>query len=202
LLQLRSIDSPARSFTYSKPYSCDLQNDATVTEIILSKSSFLDAVQTALAAPNSITNDTQFLSSMNIAYDSFRTKDGTAVNSFGSTKWFCSGKVHEAHSFGQNRGFVDRLYIFGEEADVSMGHGRFFALHEKTLYLISGGGEGDVSAVEVQGGMDGLPHDALENMALIDTGEEGHVILMTSPDYGTKALKMYVGRKGELLVLF
>lgn len=87
------------------------------------------------------------------------------------------------------------MYIFGEEAPVEWGHGRFFALHDTTLHLISGAGSGD--ATSWQGGMNGLPEDALENMAMVDTGETEHVVLVCSPDYGSKTLKIYVGRKGE-----
>lgn len=139
---------------------------------------------------------------MDLAYDSFRLKDGSIANvkDFGVFKWFCSGTVHKAHTFGCNSGFVDEMYIFGEEAPADWGHGRFFALHDKTLHLISGSGSGN--AVELQGGINGLPEDALENVAMVDTGETGHVVLVCSPDYGTKTLKLYVGRKGDYTVGF
>jgi hypothetical protein len=135
---------------------------------------------------------------MSIAYDSYRLKDGSIAtqkdfkNPF---QWFCSGSLHKPNKFGCNTGFVDQLYIFGEEAPAEWGNGRFFALHESTLHLISGVGSGD--ATSRQGGMNGLPADALENVAMVDTGESGHVVLVCSPDYGSKALKMYVGIKGE-----
>jgi hypothetical protein len=135
---------------------------------------------------------------MSLAYNSYRLKDGSIAsqNDFSSFMWFCSGHVHEANTFGSNRGFVDRLYIFGEEASAKeYGKGRFFALHESTLHLISGVGSGN--AVSRQGGMNGLPEDALENAAMVDTGETGHVVLVLSPDYGTRTLKIYVGIKGE-----
>lgn len=134
---------------------------------------------------------------MSLAYDSFRLKDGstTTEKDFTSFQWFCSGSIHKPNKFGNNTGFADQLYIFGEEAPVEWGHGRFFALHDTTLHLISGVGSGD--AVSVQGGMNGLPEDALENMAMVDTGETEHVVLVCSPDYGSKALKIYVGKKGE-----
>ena len=102
--------------------------------------------------------------------------------------------MHEAYTFGTNRGFVDRLYIFGEEAPASEGYGRIFALHGTTLNIITGSGSCD--AVQIQGGINGLPVDALENVAMIDTGETQHVIMILSPDYGSKSLRMYVGRKG------
>ena len=109
--------------------------------------------------------------------------------------WFCSGHVHKSHTFGANTGFFDPMYIFGEEAPADWGHGRMFALHDTTLHLISGEIKGN--AMDIQGGfVNGLPHDALENMAMVDSGENEHVILVCSPDYGTMALKVYVGRKG------
>lgn len=137
---------------------------------------------------------------MGLAYDSFRLKDGTVAKEkdFSSFQWFCSGTVHKAHTFGYRRGFEDQMYIFGEEAPAEWGHGRFFALHDRTLHLISGSGTGN--AVELQGGINGLPEDALENVAMIDTKESDHVILVCSPDYGTKALRLYVGRKGEFMM--
>lgn len=171
-----------------------------MSELIISKSSFLSAIQKTIAGAGGV--DFDFVNSMNIAYDSFRTKDGTTVNSFGgaSFKWFCSGKVHKANTFGTNRGFVDQIYIFGEEAPASGGHGRFFALHERTLHMISGVGSGD--ATQYQGGINGLPADALENMAMIDTGESNHVALMSSPDYGSQTLKLYVGKKGKCIKVY
>lgn len=178
----------------SKPYDCDTKSDSSVTDLIISKTSFLDAVRNTITTGT--TQGVQFVNSMGLAYDAFRTKDGTSVNKFGGSafKWFCSGKVHKANTFGTNKGFVDQMYIFGEEASAPS-WGRFFALHEKTLHMISGSGNGDATAI--QGGINGLPADALENMAMIDTGETNHVALVCSPDYGSQTLKLYVGKKGK-----
>lgn len=177
----------------SKPYACDIRNDASVTSLIISKPAFLQAIQNKLATGS--TKQIQFITSMSIAYNSYRLKDGSSTSWFGRPfKHFCSGHVHEAYTFGTNRGFVDRLYIFGEEAPASEGYGRIFALHDTTLNIITGSGSCD--AVQIQGGINGLPVDALENVAMIDTGETQHVIMILSPDYGSKSLRMYVGRKG------
>eukprot|EP00804_Cyclotella_cryptica_P000220 CCRYP_016193-RA/>CCRYP_016193-RA protein AED:0.08 eAED:0.08 QI:176/1/1/1/0.93/0.81/16/2046/995 len=179
---------------HEAPYDCDTKNNAAVSELILSKDAFLAAIRNIINTGS--TQGVNFVTSVGLAYNSYRTKDGTLVNKFAGNafKWFCSGKVHKPAVFGSGTGFVDQLYIFGEEADASGGWGRFFALHQNTLHMISGAGSGD--ATQLQGGINGLPADALENMAMIDTGETGHVALLCSPDYGTQALKLYVGKKG------
>jgi hypothetical protein len=178
-----------------QPYGCDTQSNAAVSQLILSKAAFLSAIRNIITTGS--TQGVNFVTSIGLAYNSYRTKDGTLVNNFGGNafKWFCSGKVHKPEAFGPGTGFVDQLYIFGEEAAASGGWGRFFALHQNTLNMISGAGSGD--ATQLQGGINGLPPDALENMAMIQTGETGHVALLCSPDYGTQALKLYVGKKGE-----
>lgn len=178
-----------------QPYDCDTKSNAAVSELILSKAAFLSAIRNIITTGS--TQGVNFVTSIGLAYNSYRTKDGTLVNNFGGNafKWFCSGKVHKPEAFGPRTGFVDQLYIFGEEADATGGWGRFFALHQNTLNMISGAGSGD--ATQLQGGINGLPPDALENMAMIQTGETAHVALLCSPDYGTQALKLYVGKKGE-----
>ena len=73
-------------------------------------------------------------------------------------------------------------------------NGRFFAISDKTMHMITGAGTGDASAL--QGGTNGLGLDALENAAQIDTNETKHVALLLSPDYGEQRLRLYIGRKG------
>ena len=73
-------------------------------------------------------------------------------------------------------------------------HGRFFAIAGKTMYMITGDGPGDATAL--QGGINGIERDALENAALVDTGETEHVALLFSPDYGQQRLRLYIGKKG------
>lgn len=51
--------------------------------------------------------------------------------------------------------------------------------------MITGSGTGN--AATLQGGINGIPPDSLENAAQIDTGETGHIALLFSPDYGTQA---------------
>ncbi|KAL3823657.1 hypothetical protein ACHAXA_009762 [Cyclostephanos tholiformis] len=106
------------------------------------------------------------------------------------------GHVHHPNEFGlgHNRGFVDTFYIFGEEEDYSYGNGRFFAISDKTIHIITGIGTGNESLL--QGGTNGLGRDALENAAQVDMGETKHVALFLSPDYGQQILRLYIGQKG------
>ncbi len=177
---------------HESPYSCESAR-ASVSEVIVDRDLLRQAIQNSILSPSSVgdTGGVEFIKSMGKAYNSYRGKDGKpgTINE-GTFTYFCSGQVHEANTFGPNIGFVDRLYIFGEEVN----NGRIFAIHEKTLYQISGQGTGDATAI--QGGNNGMGFDSLENAALISTGEEDHVAIMTSPDYGTQALRLYVGIKG------
>jgi hypothetical protein len=103
---------------------------------------------------------------------------------------FCSGVVAPPLAFGGNRSFVDEIYMFGEEDDLQ-GNGRLFVLDTKSrdLYQLS----------EVMRNATGAPlpmRDAYENVAVIDTKEDGHVALLISCDMGSKTLQLYVGVKG------
>jgi hypothetical protein len=107
-------------------------------------------------------------------------------------EWFCSGQVIDANTYGSNIGFVDRQYIFREEVDND--HRRIFAIHENTLHFVTGSGSGDASSL--QGGINGVGYDSLKNAALVSTGEQDHVALFLSPDFGSETLRMYIGKKG------
>ncbi len=177
---------------HESPYSCESAR-ASVSEVIVDRDLLRRAIENAILSPSSVgdTGGVEFIKSMGKAYNSYRNKDGNpgTINE-GTFTYFCSGQVHEANTFGPNIGFVDRLYIFGEEID----NGKMFTIHEKTLYQITGAGVGDASLL--QGGINGMGFDSLENVALISTGEEDHVVMMMSPDYGSTALRLYVGIKG------
>jgi hypothetical protein len=181
-----------------QPYDCDTITDSSVSEIIISKANLKSAINNVLTTGT--TGGISFINSIGLAYDNFRDKNGNVVSGFGGKafKWFCSGQVHEADTFGSGYGFVDRMYIFGEEADASAGYGRFFAIANKTMHMITGEGSGD--ATSIQGGRNGIEPDALENVAMVHTGEKDHVALMFSPDYGEKKLRMYIGKKGKRYV--
>ena len=102
---------------------------------------------------------------------------------------FCSGQAYAPDTFGSDRGFVDHLYITGEEID----GGRLFALDaaSRDFYQLS-----DVVG-DAPGGLGGIRTDSWENAALIDTGETNYVALLLSPDGGTSTLQLYVGEKGK-----
>ena len=115
------------------------------------------------------------------------TETSSASNT--SFERFCSGQAFAPDSFGADRGFVDHVYLTGEE----VGGGRLFALDllARDLYQLSG----VVGAAP--GGLGGIATDSWENAALIDTGETEHVALLLSPDGGTSTLQLYVGHKGK-----
>jgi hypothetical protein len=93
------------------------------------------------------------------------------------------------NSFGIGRGFVDDIYITGEEG----GTNRLFAIDSvnRDLYQLSGVTGGG------PGGLPGMPFDSYENAALLDTGETNHVAVLLSPDGGTQIMKLFVGEKGK-----
>ena len=71
--------------------------------------------------------------------------------------------------------------------------GRLFALDllNRDLYQVSG------VAGATSGGISGMPADAWENAALLDTGESNHVAILLSPDGGSQNMQLYVGEKGK-----
>lgn len=101
---------------------------------------------------------------------------------------FCSGQAYEPNTFGVDRGFVDHLYITGEEVD----DGRLFALDlvERDIYQLSGAVGSMPNA-----GNGGMPFDAWENAALVDTRETDHIALLLSPDEGSEDMQLYIGHK-------
>ena len=173
--------------------SCD-SNAASISEVIIDTPQLHQAINNAIGDSNGLTGGVPFIKSIGRAYNRYRTKDGTEVASFGGRDFerFCSGQVFEANTYGFNIGFVDRLYIFGEE--VNNNEGRIFAIHENTLHFVTGSGSGDASSL--QGGINGVGYDSLENAALVSTGEQDHVALFLSPDFGSETLRMYIGKKG------
>ncbi len=93
---------------------------------------------------------------------------------------FCSGTSYPENSFGDNLGFVDNLYLTGEEVS----SGKLYALQQdtRTLWEIPDAGS-----------------SPWENTALIDTGNTTHVALLLFADEGNspgEPLRLYVGEKG------
>ncbi len=91
----------------------------------------------------------------------------------------CSGTSYMPDSFGEDRGFVDQMYITGEEVFNSTG--RFYAVDPKTQTLWE--------APDLGGG-------SWENAALVDTGNTTHTALFLSEDNSGSRLQLYIGEKG------
>jgi hypothetical protein len=116
----------------------------------------------------------------------------TAVGTYGVTNFqrFCSGTSYLPNEFGPGRGFVDPLYLTGEETFTS--GGEFFALDPTTRTLWEVPDVGTAS---------------WENAALVDTGNTTHVALMMNADNNSPGspIRLYVGQKnidanGDLLI--
>lgn len=107
----------------------------------------------------------------------------TGVRDYGVTFFdrFCSGTSHAADTFGANRGFVNEMYLTGEEVS----GGKFYALDPTTSTLWEA---------------PDLGLGSWENAALVDTGNTTHVALLLSSDVGSgngDFLQLYVGEKGS-----
>jgi|GEM_PF-3807753 len=168
-------------------------SDATISEVNLNLSNF----QTALA--NTIntgsTGGGSFVISAQQAYDRWSNNGGisfTNTTSVANTSFrqFCSGQSYVPNTFGAGRGFVDDVYITGEETT----NGRLFALDldNRDFYQLSG-----ATGSAGGGGIGGMPADAWENAALIDTGETDHIALLLSPDGGSEDMQIFIGEKGK-----
>ena len=169
-------------------------SQSSISEVNLDKAKLLEVISKTIASQS--ISGIEFVTDARIAYDQWSPNGG--VNWRGnvepaSTRFcrFCSSQEFAPHTFGNNRGFVDQLYITGEECP----NGRLFALDSSTreMYQLSDvvGGSG--------AGNGGIPRDPWENVALIDTGETKHVALLLSSDGDNqpKSLKLYVGKKGK-----
>jgi hypothetical protein len=166
-------------------------SDATISEVDLDLAKLQTAIDNTINAGN--TGPVAFVKSARQAYQRWTSDGGsswtyTSDPSNTSFSRFCSGQSYLPDTFGNDRGFVDAIFMTGEE----VGGGRLVAidLANRDLYQISG------VAGDAGGGIGGMPFDSWENAALIDTGETGHVAILLSPDGGTRNLTMYVGEKG------
>ncbi len=119
-----------------------------------------------------------------LAYDEVRSVDPTFAK--GGFTRFCSANLSEPFQFGNGRGFVDRLYLAGEEG----GPGRFFALDTANtdLHHVPAFGRG-----------------GWESAVAVDTGSANTVAVMLFDDTSGTAnyLYLWVGTKnpgsGDLL---
>jgi hypothetical protein len=167
-------------------------SDAAVSEVNLSLGNFRTAIRNVINT--GVTGGVTFVNSARIGYDQWSANGGssfTATPDLTATAFsrFCSGQLHEADTFGAGRGFVDNIYITGEE----VAGGRLFGLDaaNRNWYQLSG------VAGNAGGGLAGMPFDAWENAALVDTGDNTHVALLLSPDGGSQIMQLYIGDKGK-----
>ena len=173
----------------------ELSDVGTISEVNLNLANFKTSVDNMVTSGS--TGGGSFVNSAQQAYDRWSDDGGlswidTTDTSNTSFDRFCSGQSYKANTFGANRGFVDSMYITGEEFG-STGNDRLFAIDLATrdMYQLSG-----VSG-SAAGGIGGMPFDSWENAALLDTGETNHVALLLSPDGGTSTMQIYIGEKGK-----
>ncbi len=166
--------------------------DAAISEVNLNLADFKTAIGNTISGGT--TGGVTFVNSARQAYDRWSDNAGTGWTNTSNTSntdfyRFCSGQSYGANTFGLGRGFVDDLYITGEEG----GTNRLFGLDlaNRDFYQLSG-----VSG-SAAGGIGGMPYDAWENAALLDTGETNHVALLLSPDGGSRNMQIYIGQKGK-----
>ena len=168
------------------------EGDASVSEVDVD----LESLKTAIA--NMIeTGDTGGVSFVRAARQAYGRWSGNGGLSFTNTTSvsntsfarFCSSQAYAPDTFGPDRGFVDQLYITGEE----VGGGDLFVLDSlsRNFYELSG------VTGSASGGIGGMSADSWENNALLDTGETEHIALMLAPDGGSSRMKLYIGEKGQ-----
>lgn len=167
--------------------------NATVSEVLLDLPSLQKAIANVLASGE--TGGVGFVTSARQAYGRWTPDGGATWNptegpSETDFSRFCSSQSYAPNTFGIDRGFVDDLYITGEE----VGGGRLFVLDitNRDFYQLSG-----YTGSAAGAGIGGMPFDAWENAALIDTGETAYIALLLSPDGGSQELKLFIGEKGK-----
>lgn len=166
--------------------------DASVSEVDLDLGNLQAAIASMISTGS--TGGFNFVLAARQAYGRVSYNGGgswTSTSNTGNTSFyrFCSSQAYAPDTFGQDRGFVDHIYITGEETS----GGALFALDSiaRDFYQLSG------VTGSAPGGIGGMPFDAWENAALLDTGETDHVALLLSPDGGTQRLMLYIGEKGK-----
>ena len=166
--------------------------DATISEVDLNLAQFQTAIRNMIGS--GATGGVSFVESARQAYGRWTADGGshwTDTVDISTTSFyrFCSSQSYRLDTFGPGRGFVDNIYITGEEGSPN----RLFALDltNHDFYQLSG------VTGSANGGIGGIPYDPYENAALLDTGETNHVALMISPDGGSQRMQLYVGEKGK-----
>jgi hypothetical protein len=167
--------------------------DTLISEVDLDLAGLQAAISNMISGGT--TGGVPFVVSARQAYDRWSDDGGstftpTSDTSNTSFNRFCSGQAYAPNTFGINRGFIDEIYITGEEFAAPF---RLFAIDSanRDLYQLSG------TAGSAPGGIGGIPFDSYENVALMDTGETEHVAVLLSPDGGTQTMRLYIGEKGK-----
>jgi hypothetical protein len=171
------------------------KGDASISEVDIDVGILKEAIINVIGSDE--TQGVSFVVAARQAYDHWSRDGGSTwidTSSTAETKFYdlCSGQSYEPNTFGSGRGFVDHLYITGEE----VAGGRLFALDlaNRDLYQLSGvagSASGDI------GGWGGMPYDSWENAALVDTREANYIALLLAPDGGTELMQIYIGEKGK-----
>ncbi len=116
-----------------------------------------------------------------IAYSSIVDANGNRVTNSaqinGGFSRFCSGSFEAANKFGKERGFVDSIYLTGEETT----NGLIYALDTKTDTLIA---------------LAGLGKAGWETAIQVDTGSRNTVGLLLMDD-NTAPIYLWVGEKSD-----
>jgi hypothetical protein len=168
--------------------------DAAVSEVNLNLASFQTAIRNVITSGT--TGGVTFVTSAQQGYDRWSNDGGnswtptTDVSNTAFTR-FCSSQSFLPNTFGTNRGFVDHIYINGEETFDTTGRVLAIDLVNRDYYRISG------VTGSASGGIGGMPSDSFENAALLDTGETNYVALLLSPDGGSQTMQLYIGLKGK-----
>ena len=171
----------------------EVTNDAAISRVDVDLDTFRQAINSTIDG-GTTPFPSSFVTGMGYAYD--RIFDGgyhaisnpnpvatgtVAVGAYSSANLsrLCSGTSYMPDSFGAGRGFVDQMYITGEE--VFNTTGRFYAIDPMTQTLWE--------APDLGGG-------SWENAALVDTGNTTHTALFLSEDDTGSPIRLYVGEKG------
>lgn len=165
----------------------ELATSATISEVALHVPSLKTAISNMIRH-NSLRGQ-EFVIGSRRGYSRYTLDAGlTWKTDRGNFRRFCSAQSYTP----RKRGFVDQLYITGEETGRNP-QGRLVVLHSLTrdMYILSGvtGGNGK--------GNPGFPFDSFENAAWIDTKENRHIALVLSADSGSETLMLYVGERGK-----
>lgn len=125
--------------------------------------------------------DTIFDRMYHAEYNPYPVATGTVnVGLYGYNNFtrFCSGTSYLPNSFAANRGFVNHIYLTGEETFRPTG--QFYALDPTTRTLWE---------------VPDLSKGSWENAALVDTGNTNHVALVLNEDDFPAPIRLYVGEK-------